>query len=279
MSGVSYPRPQPTEYLFIDGGCLRAEVCNLAERYTGDRQGVTISFENLRRHFTKVFYYDAVPAQNHGEDREAWIERIRPQTDEFSKIRALGGFHVQLGDLRGRAGNQRQKRVDVQIAVDMLLHTFRHNMDKCTLLAGDVDFQPLIEALIREGMFVDVWHPPQASSALLDAADGRTLISVPYLGAALQRADGRPLLAHSVEGARHKAPADLRHSWGGGDFAYELRSVHEGYWLLERFHPIFSGQSLQIRDPSLRVVVETARDTAGIEPDASVLELMAANGG
>ena len=85
MSGISFPRPQPTEYLFIDGGCLRAEVCNLAERYTGDRQGVTITFENLRRHFTKVFYYDAVPAQNHGEDREAWIERIRPQLTTSQK--------------------------------------------------------------------------------------------------------------------------------------------------------------------------------------------------
>jgi uncharacterized LabA/DUF88 family protein len=258
---------------------LRATVQGISKRYLGQPDGVAVSFPELRREFAKVFYYDAVPAQDHKEEREAWIERIRPQTDEFAKIRALAGFHVQLGDLRGRAGNQRQKRVDVQIAVDMLLHTFRQNMERCTLLAGDVDFQPLIEALIREGMFVDVWHPPQASPALLDAADGRTPLTARFLGAALQRANGRPLLARSFEGVRPKAPADLRHHWGDGEYAYDLRYDHEGYWLLERYVAAFAGRTLQIRDPSLRIVIETSRDIAGVEPDETVKELVAANPG
>ena len=274
MAGVSYAGSQPTEYLFIDGGCLRAATIALAERYTGRRDGARIAFEHLRRHFTKVFYYDAVPAQEHGEELEVWIERIKPQTDEFAKIRSLPGFHVQLGDLRGRPGNQRQKRVDVQIAVDMLLHTFRKNMDRCTMLAGDIDFQPLIEALIREGMFVDLWHPPRAASALLDAADGATPLTTAHLGAALQRSDGSALMARSTTDIRPRAPADLRHAWGDGTFAYELRRVHNGVWMLERFEPAASALSLQIMHASLRCVVETARDTIGIEPDSSLTELV-----
>jgi uncharacterized LabA/DUF88 family protein len=274
LSSIPAWRP-PTEYLFIDGGCLRATVQGISKRYLGHADGVAISFAELRREFDKVFYYDAVPAQEYNEEREAWIERIAPQTDAFAKIRALPGFHVQLGDLRGRAGNQRQKRVDVQIAVDMLLHTFRNNMERCTLLAGDVDFQPLLEALIREGMFVDVWHPPQASSALLDAADSAVLLTAGFLGSSLRRQDGRGLMADQIRGPRVKAPADVRHVWGGGEFGQELRHAHGGFWLIEQFELAAPGQSLQIRDSSLRVVVETARDL-GIEPDEAVLELVSA---
>jgi hypothetical protein len=92
---------------------------------------------------------------------------------KFDEIRALDRFHVALGEIKGRGRNRRQKRVDVRLAVDMLMHTFRGNMDNATLLAGDVDFIPLIEALVREGMNITIWHPPQASTELLGAADSR----------------------------------------------------------------------------------------------------------
>jgi hypothetical protein len=148
-------------------------------------------------------------------------------------------------------------------------------MSRCTLLAGDIDFQPLIEALVREGMFVDILHPPRASAALLDSADNAALLTVAYLGSALHRRDGRALLPQQVTDIRPHKPADIRHVWGNGHFVYELRWVHEGYWLLERYERAAAALSLQMRDTELRILIEAARDVAGIEPDSSVLELVA----
>ncbi|MBD2254416.1 NYN domain-containing protein [Nostoc parmelioides] len=44
-----------------------------------------------------------------------------------------------------------QKEIDIMIAVDMLTHSFQKNMDEATLLAGDLDFKPLIDALVLNG--------------------------------------------------------------------------------------------------------------------------------
>ena len=60
------------------------------------------------------------------------------------------------------------------IAVDMLTHAHRKNMNRATLLAGDQDFRPLIDALVRDGMFVELMYDPVSiSTELADAADSR----------------------------------------------------------------------------------------------------------
>ena len=67
------------------------------------------------------------------------------------------------------------------IAADMLTHTIRRNMDEATLLAGDGDFTPLLDALSNEGMFVWLYHPPRASKELGAAADGRRELTVRHV--------------------------------------------------------------------------------------------------
>jgi hypothetical protein len=45
-------------------------------------------------------------------------------------------------------------------------------MHKATLLSGDLDFKPLIDALVQEGMFVTLWYPPrETAKELIAAAD------------------------------------------------------------------------------------------------------------
>ncbi len=61
--------------------------------------------------------------------------------------------------------------VDVMIAVDMLRHTHKGNMARCTLLTSDLDFKPLVDALVQEGMHVTLWHGNKASRDLRRAAD------------------------------------------------------------------------------------------------------------
>jgi hypothetical protein len=54
----------------------------------------------------------------------------------------------------------------------MLTHAFNRNMTRAVLIAGDLDFRPIIEALVRLGVFVEVWYEKKsASKDLYHAAD------------------------------------------------------------------------------------------------------------
>ena len=65
------------------------------------------------------------------------------------------------------------------LTVDMLTHSFRKNMGRATLLTGDNDFKPLIDALVQDGMLVNLWYPPdETSRELIDAADARTPLTM-----------------------------------------------------------------------------------------------------
>jgi hypothetical protein len=67
-----------------------------------------------------------------------------------------------------------QKEVDILIAVDMLTHCHNRNMHSATLLAGDLDFRPLIETLVREGMYVELQYERSSANAeLVAGADAR----------------------------------------------------------------------------------------------------------
>jgi hypothetical protein len=90
----------------------------------------------------------------------------------FAKIQSGHGFHVKLGSLSGSSRKMRQKEVDILLAVEMLDHAFRKNMTSVALIAGDLDFAPLVESLVRLGTWVDVFYDPKSiAQGLLDAAD------------------------------------------------------------------------------------------------------------
>ena len=165
-------------YLFIDGGCLREVVRSISKEVSGDGARIRPHFPKIGEGFRKSYYYDAVPAMDREEAVAEYEERVEAAHAEFDRIRSLDRFHVALGEIKGKKGNRRQKQVDVRLAVEMLTHAFRANFVEATLLAGDDDFIPLIEALVREGIEVTIWHPPQASEQLLAVADNRREFSL-----------------------------------------------------------------------------------------------------
>jgi hypothetical protein len=65
----------------------------------------------------------------------------------------------------------------VLLATDMLTHGYDGNMETGVLLAGDLDFRPVVESLVRRRVFVEVWYEATSASAELPgAADyGRSL--------------------------------------------------------------------------------------------------------
>ena len=144
-----------------------------------------IDFDMLRvnlRHvpYDKVFYYDSLDTE--GTD-------LKDNERLFDEIRSLDGFHVHLGSVSGTKGKKRQKQVDVRLAVEMMMHAYQKNMSEAGLLAGDLDFKPLVENLIRLGTFVYL-HYAEASTSknLVYAADAGKPINLFHLHRFLKEA-------------------------------------------------------------------------------------------
>lgn len=148
-----------------------------------------VDFVRVRSHCTqathkpilRVFYYDSIDdVRRDGESDCDYQSRIEQQDAFLRSIQRLDGFFVRLGSVTGRRPSKlRQKEVDVLLAVDMLEHSFRKNMDVAFLLAGDRDFAPLVESVVRLGTRVQIFYDPRsASQQLCDAADSALALTV-----------------------------------------------------------------------------------------------------
>lgn len=168
------------KYLFIDGGCLES-VLEIFSRELFGGQKIEINYSRLAEGYQKVFYYDCLPVKKNNENESDYHNRIKPKIRLFNHLKSLNKFHVYEGTARFRDKHrgQEQKQVDIMIAVDMLTHSFRRNMHEATLLTGDLDFKPLIDALVQEGMYVELWYPKgRANYELVDAADSKQTLSI-----------------------------------------------------------------------------------------------------
>lgn len=173
MYATSHPTPPEYEYLFIDGAYLRSCLEKWSNAFfKGDQ--MELNFPAFARGFQKTFYYDCLPAQKKEESRDEYEQRLTPHRAYLDSIRDLNRFHVYEGTTSGMGGKARQKQVDIMIAIHMLSHTIRRNMTKVTLLSGDLDFKPLLDALIQEGMYVTLWCERLSTSPeLAYSADAR----------------------------------------------------------------------------------------------------------
>jgi uncharacterized LabA/DUF88 family protein len=247
-------------YLFIDGQYLREIHGKVMQQLFGQIPGIDLTQLKAQARAQRVFFYDcANDVQGAGETENDFHARTQAQEAYFLTIRALHGFHLRLGTLTGKRGRLRQKEVDVQLAVDMLTHGLNKNMNKAVLIAGDLDFRPIVEALVRNGVFVEVWYErASAAKDLFWAADfGRELtpqdiyaITLPHFTRAnpLPRVSNNGLHHHDLhvkvgttmgkqinyvyQGAVSKL---FLPDWNGNNLLIE----HENGELLERFFAIF----------------------------------------
>lgn len=176
MAAISIPVfPGEPEYLFIDGGYLRASYNSVMSKFFGAAavHKAEINFQAIQvwANATKVFYYDSLDdASKGGESAEALKGRTDKQKRYFGEIDSIPGFHVKFGSVTGK--KRQQKQVDVLIAVDMLSHAFNKNMKRASLLSGDLDFKPVVDALIYHGTYTRVvYERTSAAKDLYKAAD------------------------------------------------------------------------------------------------------------
>ena len=168
-----------TSYMFIDGAYLDACVSAFCAKWF-DEQGA-IDYEYLdwntlgNPRYKKFFYYDALPLQRKDEAAADFASRLKAKEDLFERLRRLDGWHVHLGIAKRHQGKvAQQKEVDVLLACDMLTHAHRKNMDQLAFVAGDQDFRPLLDAVVRDGMYVTlIYDPAHTSGDLINMADAR----------------------------------------------------------------------------------------------------------
>lgn len=161
-------------YAFVDGAYLR----RVADEFIAEMFSVSaeIDFQQLRgvaSNVERVFYYDCLnDIRKDGESDTDCARRVEAQQAILNGIQSLEGFHVRLGSLSGARKKLRQKKVDVLLAVEALDHAFRGNMSRACLIAGDLDFAPLVDSLIRLGTYVQILYAPKsAARELYSAAD------------------------------------------------------------------------------------------------------------
>jgi uncharacterized LabA/DUF88 family protein len=170
---------QGASYLFVDGNSLTHALSRIGERYFDGAMPV-INWAGLKAHHRKVFYYDAIPVQIYGELDADYNLRSAPKIAELASIERQPGFHVRSGDsiFRKKRGNE-QKMVDVQLAVDAMQMAGRGLFNTMALVTGDLDFKPLVNALVELGVEVHLNYPPgETNDNLLAAADRADTINL-----------------------------------------------------------------------------------------------------
>jgi uncharacterized LabA/DUF88 family protein len=270
LFGGGYRGPPEVHYLFIDGGALRGRLKNICDKYFGGAI-VDIDFRKLKGSYTKAFYYDAVPVRNERESEEDYELRIRPNRAVLDAAASTDGMHVYEGDVRRRRRRGlEQKKVDVMLTVDMLTHAFRRNMHNATILTGDGDFKPLIDALVQDGMFVTLWYPVgETSSELMQAADARKKLSMMELHSILtplsQKVFSIPTAKNESPGAQ---PGDPISTWNDGEKEYGLYK-RDDVFLLTKEHD--KNNTLHVRHSNFELLREFCSDTLDIEIPRQVL--------
>jgi hypothetical protein len=127
----------------------------------------------------------------------------------FEEISRLPGFHVIQGKTVSENERARQKGVDVHLAVHMLSHATMGFVRNVTLLAGDADFEPLVDAVVTQGSYVTMlFDSTSVSQYLIKAADDH------------RRIHFTRLLETSKPEFKRRHPSPDRHS----DFAIRLNS-------------------------------------------------------
>lgn len=251
--GGGYTGPKEVRYLFIDGEQLRKTAEDVGKDWFG--KAIELDYAKLQGLHLKVFYYDCLPAKRASESDEEHAARRAEKHGFFDALRELQGWHVSEGVARHRKKErQEQKEVDILIAVDMLTHTHRRNMHRLTFISGDQDFAPLIEAVVREGMYVELLYPEgRTSTDLRNFADVARPMDVDFLMSVAAddfvRSNGLPTREYMYDSAPRGAQLQ-EEGFRDGSLVARLWKDQTGLHTLKQVDEV-RGQYFTVRHPDL----------------------------
>ena len=138
--------------IFIDGSNLYHSLKNYFGRTDLDIEKFCRKLLGLRW-LTRIYYYNARVGQREEP------ERYRQQQLFFAGVNAIPYCELRLGRLvytNWPTVPPYEKGIDVQLATDMVAHSFKNNFDTAILVAGDSDYVGAIQAVKDNGKHVVV---------------------------------------------------------------------------------------------------------------------------
>ncbi|WP_245595281.1 NYN domain-containing protein [Fictibacillus gelatini] len=174
--------------LFIDGGYLD----NILRAFGKAK----IDYEKLAmcmsedRQLLRAYYYHCLPYQtSHPTEEES--KQFSNAQKFFRKLNRLNSFTVREGKLAFRGIDDEgrtifeQKRVDVSLATDIVLHSTKRLITHASLLTGDSDFLPALEIAKSEGVHLTLFYSDKEDTLphdeLLDIVDERKVIDYNFI--------------------------------------------------------------------------------------------------
>lgn len=151
------------KYVFIDAASVAHSFDKFAEGVDGKR----FKELDLQKLFIgqRIFYFDALPIKDENESEQDYNSRANPIEEWFAAVEKLPLFHVYTGLQKNRKKKgKEQKGVDVLLAAKVLTHAFQGNMDEIELWTSDLDFYPVLEALVNTRVRSTLRYDPRKTS-------------------------------------------------------------------------------------------------------------------
>jgi len=155
--------------IFIDGSNVYHSLRHFFKRTDIDIGRFCQKILNKRR-LVRIYYYNA----RVGQKEEP--ERYKDQKKFFAGVEAIPYTELRLGRLvynNWPNSPPYEKGVDIQLATDMITHSFKGNYDVAVLVAGDNDFVGALQAVKDNGKNVEValFGKERTSMQLRNVAD------------------------------------------------------------------------------------------------------------
>ncbi len=165
--------------IFIDGSNLYHSLKNFFKRADLDIGKLSNKLLGKRR-LVRVYYYNA----RVGLKEEP--ERYHDQQKFFASVNAIPYSELRLGRLvyfNWPNSPPYEKGVDIQLATDMITHSFKGNYDVAVLVAGDNDYVGALQSVKDNGKHVEValFGKEQTSRQLRAVADRVITINARFL--------------------------------------------------------------------------------------------------
>ena len=142
--------------MFVDGGYLRQQMNdNLKEaQFLGDPeksifeanlQGIFGKscerfFPNALADLIRIYYYDGVST-------DPKHKKIKEYHEKLKKMNMVHVKTIPLIKSSKEKSGYKQKGIDTQISIDMISKAYENHYDVALLLAGDNDFEPVVNAV------------------------------------------------------------------------------------------------------------------------------------
>lgn len=170
--------------VFIDGGYLDYVLRDFGlPKIAWDRFAAALTGTD---ELLRTYYYHCLPYQSPTPTIDE-AKRFAKKQAFFHMLGRLDRFEVREGKLAFRGHDKdsgkpifEQKRVDIKLAVDLVLLATKRQITRAAIVTGDSDFLPAIQAAKNEGVLIHLFHGTgdnQPHRDLWDTADSRSVIT------------------------------------------------------------------------------------------------------